>query len=66
MEGRQIRVSTHAIVIGAMKDYISVETGASLLIAALLLLSITRIMGSNVLRHRYRIPRFIASLAFFA
>jgi hypothetical protein len=50
----------------AMKNYISIESAALLMVGALFVVTITRITGSNVFRERSRIPKFFLSLAFFA
>jgi hypothetical protein len=50
----------------ALKEYISTETGALLLIGVLLFVVITRLMGSNIFRERSRVPKFFLSLALFA
>src|ERR1700747_1263160 len=49
-----------------LKGYISTETGAFLLIGALLFVVFTRMLGSNIFRERSRVPKFFVSLALFA
>jgi hypothetical protein len=49
----------------AMKGYLTPETGGLLLLAVLLFVVFSRVMGSNVFRERSRVPKFVLSLACF-
>jgi hypothetical protein len=50
----------------AMKNYISVESAAVLMMLGLFVVATTRIAGSNIFRERSRVPKFFLSLMLFA
>lgn len=58
--------ATITILKPTTKGYISVESAALLLFAALAFVTVTRVAGSNLFRERSRIPKFLSSLALFA